>query len=237
MLRLFKCNTTFEFCLFESESSLRGRLASLSVMSFNLGILIVMGFGAILSWRQVSFICGLFPICCFCCIYFVPESPHWLLSKDRPNDAEKSLQWLRGWVSPSAIHNEFTELQAFSRVANACTDCSKRSVKCIHPTPSFWTKIKEIRRKRNAKPFALCFGLYFLYQFSLVTVWQPYIIQVLKALGTPLDANLVTLVNASFGTIGSILLMMFIQKIGRRKIYLTSIMIVTLCSFGLGRIL
>lgn len=98
-------------------------------------------------------------------------------------------------------------------------------------------KIKEIRRKRNAKPFALCFGLYFLYQFSLVTVWQPYIIQVLKALGTPLNANLVTLINASLGTIGSILLMLFIKKIGRRKIYLTSIMVVTLCSFGLGKAL
>lgn len=144
------------------------------------------------------------------------------------------MQWLRGWTTTSTIHEEFTELQTFSRVSNACTACSKRSMKCVHPTPSFWEKIKEIRRKRNAKPFALCFGLYFLYQFSLVTVWQPYVIQVLKALGTPLDANLVTLINASFGTIGSILLMLFIRKIGRRKIYLTCIMIVSLCSFGLG---
>lgn len=217
----------------------------------------MMGFGAFLSWRQVSFICALFPICCLITIYFVsfnlpslkcsplessliifqvPESPHWLLSKDRPNDAKKSLQWLRGWVPQSAIHNEFTELQAFSRVSNACTECSKRSINCVHPTPSFWMKIKELRRKRNAKPFALCFGLYFLYQFSLVTVWQPYIIQVLKSLGTPLNANIVTLINASLGAIGSILLMLFIKKLGRRKIYLTSIMIVTLCSFGLGEV-
>lgn len=164
----------------------------------------------------------------------MPESPSFLLARDRPKEAEAALQWLRGWVSPSVIHNEFTELQEFSRVSNACTDCSKRAIKCFHPAPSFWEKIKEIRRKRNAKPFALCFGLYFLYQFSLVTVWQPYIIQVLKALGTPLDANLVTLINASLGTIGSTLLMLSIRRIGRRKIYLTAIMIVTICSFGLG---
>lgn len=30
------------------------------------------------------------------------------MSNERPKDAQKDLQWLRGWVSSQAVHKEFT---------------------------------------------------------------------------------------------------------------------------------
>lgn len=263
-------------------------LSGLSIMSFNFGILIVYGLGAILPWRQVAFVCAAFPIACLVAIYFVifnfltssihrkpstkikkstkifqnhwfwslcgfwslrlvltfhwywiispyqvPESPKWLLSKNRSADAEKSLQWLRGWVPPQNVHDEFIELKNFSRISNACFDCSKRSIACSHPEPTFCDKFNELKRKRNIKPFILCFFLFYLHQFNLITVWQPYIIQVVASLGTPLNASLVTVINAVLGIFASILLIFTIKKLGRRKIFLISIMIVTICSFAM----
>lgn len=59
------------FHLIGSEPAVRGMMISQSVLAYNVGIFIVLGFGAILSWRQVSFICALFPISCCIAILLV----------------------------------------------------------------------------------------------------------------------------------------------------------------------
>lgn len=155
--------------------------------------------------------------------------------KNRPGDAKKALQWLRGWVSPQTINKEYTELENFNNVADICPACSKPPIECNHMELTFWNKLKQLKRKRNIKAFVLCANLYFFNQFGLISVWQPYIIQVLNALGTPINASFVTVMNASFGITASFALMLTIKKLGRRKIYLTSIMIVAICSFALSK--
>lgn len=130
-------------------------MSTIAVMSYNFGIFIVLGLGLTLSWRQVACICAIFPFSCLIAVLFVPESPSWLLLKDRPQDAQKSLQFLRGWVSPQTIHDEFTKLQKYSENSSSCIACTKQSIKCQHPKPTFCDKIKEIKRKRTLKPFLL----------------------------------------------------------------------------------
>lgn len=164
----------------------------------------------------------------------MPESPSWLLAKDRPDDAQKSLRWLRGWVSPQTVNDEFTKLQNYSIVSRSCVACTKKSIKCQHPKPTFCDKIKEIKRKRTLKPFLLVTCLHFFFEFCGIIIWQPYIIQVIKAFGIPLNANLTTVISAGLGISASAFLISTVKTLGRRKLYLTSISIVTLCSFGLS---
>lgn len=218
-----------------SEPSVRGMMSTIAVMSYNFGIFIVLGFGLIFSWRKVAMICALFPLSCLVAVMFVPESPSWLLLKDRSSDAQKSLQWLRGWASPNAISDEFQKLQNYSKTSNACNVCTKKSVSCIHPKPTFCDKIKELKRKRTLKAVSLVFSLHFFFEFCAIVIWQPYIIQVLKAFGTPINANLTTVISAGLGISASIFLICTVKTVGRRKLYLTSISIVTLCSFGLSK--
>lgn len=154
--------------------------------------------------------------------------------KDRPKDAEKSLQWLRGWTSQQTIHNEFSELQNYSHASNSCLVCSKQSIKCDHPRPTFWDKMQELKRKRTLKPMILVFSLHFILEFCIVTVWQPYIIQVLNAFGTPINANVATVVSACLGISACFVLISTVKKFGRRRLYLTSSLIVTVCTFGLS---
>ena len=48
----------------------------------------------------------------------MPETPIWLLSRGRYHDAEKALCWLRGWVSPEVVKDEFNQLVMYSNTVN-----------------------------------------------------------------------------------------------------------------------
>jgi SP family facilitated glucose transporter-like MFS transporter 8 len=48
----------------------------------------------------------------------MPETPIWLLSRGRYEDAEKALCWLRGWVTPDVVREEFNQLVIYSNTVN-----------------------------------------------------------------------------------------------------------------------
>lgn len=158
----------------------------------------------------------------------------WLLSKDRTNDAQSSLQWLRGCVPPKTIHNEFTELQQYAVLSNACASCAKQSIECTHSRATFCTNINEFKRKRSLKPFILIVCLQFFVEFSGIMVWTPYIIQVLKAHGIPIQANFTTVIMSVVGFIAHVCLLLSVNTLGKRKICLCSNIIVVLSCLALG---
>lgn len=164
----------------------------------------------------------------------MPETPSWLLSKDRVAAAQKSLQWLRGWVTPQTVHNEFDKLQNYTIASNACASCAKQSIKCVHAKPSLLDKIKELKRRRNVRPMILMFLLQFFGIFNGSYVWDPYIVQVMNAFGTPLKPSYATVLSSGMGVIGSIFLGLTVKKLGRRPIFLTTSIVLALCCFGLS---
>lgn len=178
--------------------------------------------------RCLNFVYPLF------CIRKIPESPNWLLSKDRPNDAKKSLQWLRGWVKPVQVQDEFEKLQNHIQLVNACESCAKQRIACQHPTATICDKIIELKRKRNLKPFILVMTLNVLLEFSGAICWRPYIIQVIKAYGIPLNVHTVAMIFGSTSIAGGLCFLLCVKMFGKRRLYLSSTAIVVLCCFGLG---
>lgn len=166
----------------------------------------------------------------------VPESPNWLLAKNRPKDALKSLQWLRGWVSSSstAVNEEFSRLQNFSETANACKSCEKQSIRCEHMKITFGDKIKQFKRKRNLKPFILVILLDFFMEFSALGAWRGFMIQIIKAYGMPMKANVTTVVSSVINAAANVCFILSVKRIGKRKIYLCSAFIYVICFFGLS---
>lgn len=165
----------------------------------------------------------------------VPESPSWLLSQNRSKDAEKSLQWLRGWVTSSQIQNELATLQNYCNEAMACAACIKKSIKCEHLRPTIWDKIRELKRKRTMKPIIIVFLLYFFFETCIVSVLQPYIILVLKAYGIQINANVVAVLIAVIGMLSCIFLILTLSKFGRRPLYFASSGIVVACAIALSK--
>lgn len=164
----------------------------------------------------------------------MPETPLWLLSKNRTEDAQKSLQWLRGWVSPAAVEREFKNLQQYSERSSSCNPCIKQNVKCTHPAPTAMDKMKELMRKRTLKPFFLVMFIAMLSHFTGVTAMRPYMIQIFHAYGAPIDANLTTVIIGAIGLFGNIVLICFIRWTGKRNIYLFALAGTVIGCFVLG---
>lgn len=119
----------------------------------------------------------------------------WLLSKDRKEDAEKSLQWLRGWTTKEGVAKEFAQLQRYSERSKSCNLCVKQDQVCLHQEKMTTKgKFAELTRKRTLKPFFIVIFLFFLAQFTGFSAMRPYMVQVLKAYRTPIEADQATVI-------------------------------------------
>ena len=76
-----------------SEPSIRGALGSLQQLIATLGVLFVTVVGKVVAWRVLSGILLVFPILMAVLMFFMPESPVFLISKGRRQDAKKSFLW------------------------------------------------------------------------------------------------------------------------------------------------
>lgn len=158
----------------------------------------------------------------------------WLLSRGREADALKSLQWLRGWVSPAAVDKEFQEMKRYSENSNKCVKCQKSDIKCNHPLPTFIDKVKELRRKRTMKPFILVMILFGICQFSGVNAMRPYLVQLFKAYGVNVDAQYGTVIFGLVGLVANILAMIAVKYVGKRNLFLFSIIGTATSTIALG---
>lgn len=199
----------------------------------SMGSFLVFTLGMFLSWRKVALICVFVPICIFIAIFFAPETPIWLLSKNQPKEALKSLQWLRGCVTPETVHDEYQNMKNYSVMSKACNKCAKQIINCEH-TDTWIDKLKQLTRKRIVKPFILITALQFFLQFCAINTWQPYIIQILHAYDIRWNAHFTTIIMSSMGFFGRLCLLPVLKTLGKRRIYLISSAVTVLCCFGLS---
>lgn len=93
----------------------------------------------------------------------------------------------------------------------------------------------ELKRARTLKPCVLIFCLQIFSEFSIFVIWQPYIIQVLNAFGTPINASWMTVLSGVVGIVAALFLISTVKTLGRRIIYLTSNILITICTFALSQ--
>lgn len=165
------------------------------------------------------------------------ETPIWLLSKRHPEKAQRSLQVLRGWVSSESVSTEFEQLKYISKISTSCSECEKSGANCDHPSPTLLDKFKDMTKKRSLKPFTLVTILFLLMQFSGMFAMRPYIVPIVNAHGISFDANVLTIILGVIGIFANVFIVFTVRKLGKRKIYLYSMVGNFISSFGLSELL
>ena len=79
-----------------AAAQVRGVLANLRGLSFTLGIFTSLALGVLCRWRWLACIGAIPPTFVLILMIPMPQSPHWLLGKNRTGEALEAFLWLRG---------------------------------------------------------------------------------------------------------------------------------------------
>lgn len=98
---------------------MRGSLISCAPAYASLGMMIAFLKGWLLDWRTVAWMANAYTIIPCILIMFIPESPAWLVSKGRIEQAAKSLQWIHKHQpqTPNKVSEYKGNKNAFKRLA------------------------------------------------------------------------------------------------------------------------
>lgn len=200
-----------------------------------IGFLIVYVMGTLTSWRNAALVCLCVPLISMVAICFVPETPYWLLSKNRVEDARRSLQWLRGWRTAAEVEQEFAELQRCSAMSHACTACKRAdSATCTHRPSGWYDAWRELFRHGTRRPFGLIMVAFVLVQFSGLSAVRPFMVQLFQTFAIPMDPNMGTVWIAVLNISANVVCMCTLKLVGKRNLFLFSLLGCLLSCFSIG---
>ncbi|CAH0391364.1 unnamed protein product [Bemisia tabaci] len=218
-----------------SEPHLRGTLSSISTSATLIGIFVMYVLSYLFDWRSVALICSASPVITFTCMTQIPESPTWLIVKNRYEDARKSLCWLRGWVEPGKVEEEFQALVKHAK-DSLRKNKSAQSVGdgLIKEGGYLKTQFKEMTSRKVLLPLRLILIVFVFREITTFSAIRPYLIGELHKLRTPINAKLVLIISEVLVFIGAMLNVAFLHRFGKRKIAILANGIVALCILGTG---
>ena len=127
----------------------------------SLGVVLAYFQGWMLHWRTVAWVCNVYAVVPFVLVMFIPESPAWLVSKGRNDQAKKSLNWFNKYQpQPQNKTQTFAQLQ-FEYLLKEHEDKEKLRMK-----GGMAERAKEFLKPTGYKPLLILLGLFVFQQFS-----------------------------------------------------------------------
>lgn len=202
-----------------SPKDKRGRMVTFFQLAITLGILLSYVVGYIFgdaenAWRLMLW-AGFVPaIVLFVGMLLVPESPRWLLTKGRNEEALKVLNQLRTPDEAVAEYNETLKLLEEEKL-----------------NKSSWM---ELFMPKLRIPLFIGIGIFAIQQFSGINAIIYYSTDIFKSLFTDSQATLATVGVGIVNSLATILGMQFLDKWGRKPLLYTGLIGTAVCLGTVG---
>lgn len=183
--------------------SIRGLLGTCFQVMVVIGILIAAVAGTFLTWGQLAGCSALSAFVMSAIMFSMPETPQWLFSKGRSEEAESSLARLR--TSPVA--------QELSVMAQAAAVAQQGGTQY---------SLETMKSREFYKPFFLALGLMFFQQFSGINAVLFYQSDIFKKAAPESDAAQSTIWVCLAQVIATLTGSFLVDRLGRKMLLLMS---------------
>ena len=202
-----------------ADSKRRGWIGGSGALSVSAGITMVYILGSCMNWRWVCLVCGLHVASIMVAMMFMPETPNWLIAKDRKDEAVKVLLWLRG--PQHNIEEEVKDLSSKMIRSNPGTDPGS-SPGTDHGSPDETGIFRQLMKPSNCKPFLLLITLFVLMQSTGTFAVIFYAVNVFQDAGVTSNSYIAAIFVGFLRLIGSLGGTLLLQKVPRRKLLIIS---------------
>lgn len=195
------------------DPKIRGILGSFPSIAMSLGILFFYVTGSVLAWHWLAWLGVIVSSCQFVIVLSLPESPVWLKSKKRYEDAAKSAQWL-----------QLTDFNA-----------SKDSV--AQDTPPKMYKSFELRafcRRTVLMPLLIGLVLLMIQQLSGIDSVIFFTVEIFKTAGSSVDGHLASIIVGLVQLLSNISSLFVVDRFGRKPLLLASGVIMSVSMGAMG---
>ncbi|XP_049881507.1 facilitated trehalose transporter Tret1-like [Pectinophora gossypiella] len=221
-----------------TDPKYRGAFLGTFAISLGLGIFLSHIWGAYLTWKMTSVVCAMFPLAAMAIISLSPESPSWLVSKGKFEEAKKAFRWVRG-----DGQEQREELQAMIEAQKEEMKSSEqkrleetKTITCKGVVKTVLDSIKEVlrifKKKEFYKPAIIAITMLVIFEFGGAHMVPAYGNLILQSV---LDKDSIEDVNWQFTVIDLLrtvcaFLAIFLLKYFKRRTILFSSGIMTVLS-------
>ncbi|XP_050524306.1 facilitated trehalose transporter Tret1-like isoform X2 [Daktulosphaira vitifoliae] len=198
------------------QPQVRGTLGLLPTTLGNSGILLCFIAGKYLNWQMLAILGACIPVPFVICMFLIPETPQWFISRNKGKKAKRALQWLRG--KNADVSQEFSEIEKANTMGKN------------EEMPGYLSLFS----KMYSKPLLISMGLMLFQQFSGINAVIFYTVKIFKEAGSSIDENLCTIIVGIVNFIATFIATALIDKLGRKILLYASsaTMAVTLITLG-----
>lgn len=200
-----------------SSDANRGMLGSLLLFMLNFGILLAYIFGAILSFQAFAIFITVLPVLFLGGIFFLPETPVYLVHRNKLREANESLIWLKAG-DKCAAERELQRLQI-----TAAKDAA-----ALTKSVSFLDLFKN---KATVKGLVISLGLFAGQQLCGIFAMVSYTETIFRVAGSSLSPNMAAIIIGVIQLVGSYLSTSLIERAGRRLLLLISCGGMAICHY------
>ncbi|XP_055636854.1 facilitated trehalose transporter Tret1-like [Toxorhynchites rutilus septentrionalis] len=207
-----------------SEDRIRGTLGAILSITCNLGILIGFILCYYLDYYTVTYIalafCILFSVGCM----FLPESPQYLITKEKKERAIESLCFYRG-EDDQESSKFLSELARFKDTQSSATKDSNGRVQ-LH--------IKDLLSKPTLKGILICVIVMMFHPMSGSVPLITFTDSIFRESGSDLPPATCAMIVAAIQLVGSYVSSVTVDKAGRKVLLITSALGCAICSATMG---